>query len=305
MFQELCGPVAYKNVVVLTTFWDQIPTHEVGVKREAQLKSKFFAKLVEGGAQFMRHDGTVESTRKVLRHILPMPPTITRIQTEIRKEGKSLMETAAGSVHSKEVEEAVANYKKGIADLTAEMATVKKSNKTPRQELETELVELRNSLAEREWEQAELKKGLGEGRDLRKRLDTNADMLRARLQPQIQSSTITTVMSPKHTKLNDIYVKAFSTLRMGLPIYEPSIDVHLGDIGFMDENDGLFHKLYNVAEPPVDIDSDGCPPPVNLVKGALQREHLDAIYVSFMFFLLYWRLFSHFPRILVVEAGYD
>ena len=59
-------------------------------------------------------------------------------------------------------------------------------------------------------------------------------------------------MSPNH---KDIYVKAFSgsTLQMGLPIFEPSINVQLGDIGFMDEIDGLFHKLYNVAEPPVDI----------------------------------------------------
>ena len=367
----------------------------------------------------MRHDGTVESTRKVLRRILPMPPTITQIQTEIRKEGKSLKETAAGSVHSKEVEEAITYYKKGIADLTAEiMATVKESNKTPRQELEAELAELQNSLAERELEQAELKKGLDEGGDLRKRLDTNADVLRARLkpqiqspskeakelrkhqettiteiqtenrkqsksltetaagsvdskdveetlakykkkiadltaemaivkesnkaarpevrsslagrereqaelkkdldegrvdtnadvlrarfQPQIQSSTITTVMSPKHTKHMDIYVKAFSTLRMGLPLYEPSIDVQLGDIGFMDENDGFFHKLYNVAEPPVDI--DGCPPAVDLVKGALRYERLDAIHVSFTFFLLNCHLFSRFPRILVVEAEYD
>ena len=66
-------------------------------------------------------------------------------------------------------------------------------------------------------------------------------------------------------------------------MYEPSIDVQLGDIGFVDENDGLFHKLYNVAEPPVDI--DGCPPAVNLVKGAPRDEHLDAIYVSVTPFL--------------------
>ena len=88
----------------------------------------------------------------------------------------------------------------------------------------------------------------------------------------------------------DTYVKAFSTLRMGLPIYEPTINVQLGDIGFVDETDGLFHKLYNVAEPPVDI--DGCPPAVNLVKGALRYEHLDAIYVSFTFFSFYWCLLT-------------
>ena len=97
-------------------------------------------------------------------------------------------------------------------------------------------------------------------------------------------STVT-IMSPNH---KDIYVKAFSTLRMGLPIFEPSIDVQLGDIGFMDENDGLFHKLYNVAEPPVDI--HGCPPTVTLVKGEPRYERLDAIHVSFALFLFYWRL---------------
>ena len=187
MFRELCGPAAYKNVVVLTTYWDQVPSHEVGVKREEQLKSKFFARLVEGGAQFMRHDRTVESTRKVLRHILPMPPTITQIQTEIRKEGKSLAETGAGSVHSKEVEAALAKYKKEIADLTAEMATIKESNKAAKQELEMELADLRKSLAGREQEQEELKKGLDEERDLRKRLEKNADELRAQFLQQIQS----------------------------------------------------------------------------------------------------------------------
>ena len=40
----------------------------------------------------MRHDRTVEGTRRVLRHILPIPPAITQIQTQIRKEGKSLTE---------------------------------------------------------------------------------------------------------------------------------------------------------------------------------------------------------------------
>ena len=100
----------------------------------------------------------------------------------------------------------------------------------------------------------------------------------------LTTSTIT--MAPNH---KDIYVKAFSTLRMGLPIFEPSIDVQLGDIGFMDENDGLFHKLYNVAEPPVDI--HGRPPAVTLVKAEPRYEPLDAIHVSFMFFLSYLRLF--------------
>jgi len=110
MFRELCGQTAYKNVVILTTYWDQVSTHE-GVRREAQLKSKFFAKLVEGGAHFMRHDRTVESAHKVLQHIFPMPPTVTPLQKEIRKGGKSLEKTAARSAHSEEVGDGLANYK--------------------------------------------------------------------------------------------------------------------------------------------------------------------------------------------------
>jgi len=52
MFRALCGLESYKDVVVLTTHWDQVPTHE-GVKREAQLKSNFFKDLAAGGARFM------------------------------------------------------------------------------------------------------------------------------------------------------------------------------------------------------------------------------------------------------------
>ena len=105
----------------------------------------------------MQHDHTFESTRTVLRlgHILPMPQVV-QIQTEMRIDGLSLIETAVGSRHSKEIEKNIAKYKK-IADLKEEMATVKKSNKAPGLGLEMELAEI---LAGWEREHAEMKKGL-------------------------------------------------------------------------------------------------------------------------------------------------
>ena len=93
-----------------------------------------------------------------------------------------------------------------LADLTAELASVKERSKAARQEFETELARLRDSLARRECEQAELKKdwdkerdllarlerekaelkkNLDEERDLRKRLEKNADDL---LQPESLSN---------------------------------------------------------------------------------------------------------------------
>jgi hypothetical protein len=95
------------------------------------------------------------------------------------------------------------------------------------------------------------------------------------------------------------YVEAFSILGMGHPIFDPSIDYSLGDIG-------LTYKLYNhnVAIPPLDV--HGCPPAVTLVKGARQYNRIQAIHVSLsFFFLFYWGMVSHFSRIRIVEAEFD
>ena len=82
--------------------------------------------------------------------------------------------------------------KKEMSDLTAELASVKERSKAARQEFEAELAKLRDSLAMREREQAELMKDLDEERDLlarrerekaelKKDLDKDKDLL-ARLE---------------------------------------------------------------------------------------------------------------------------
>jgi len=118
MFRGLCGEAGFKNVVILTTYWDQVSTGE-GERREAQLKSNVFAQLVEGGAQFMRHDRTVESVRKVLRHFLPTPVISARIQTGIREEGKSVPDTITRSVQSKGAEEVQEEELAGLQKMLA------------------------------------------------------------------------------------------------------------------------------------------------------------------------------------------
>ena len=55
MFKRLCGPDPLKNVVVVTTFWDEIDLDE-GIQFETELKTKdrFLKGLVEGGSKFVR-----------------------------------------------------------------------------------------------------------------------------------------------------------------------------------------------------------------------------------------------------------
>ena len=55
VFKKLCGPGPLKNVVVVTTFWDEIDLDE-GIKFESELKTKdsFFEGLAEGKSKFVR-----------------------------------------------------------------------------------------------------------------------------------------------------------------------------------------------------------------------------------------------------------
>ncbi|KAJ3924517.1 MAG: hypothetical protein NXY57DRAFT_875764, partial [Lentinula lateritia] len=120
MFQNLCGPNAYGNIVVLTTFWDRVSAEE-GLTREEQLKSTFFSNIVAGGARFMRHDRTAQSAREVIAHILTLSPTDVQIQEEIRVDGKGLEETAAGLVHREEVELVLEKHRQEIMSLGKEI----------------------------------------------------------------------------------------------------------------------------------------------------------------------------------------
>ena len=67
MFKKLCGPDPLKNVVVVTTFWDEIELLQ-GIEFETELKTKdkFFKGLAEGKSKFVRY-GKFPPDRKSTR----------------------------------------------------------------------------------------------------------------------------------------------------------------------------------------------------------------------------------------------
>jgi glycerol-3-phosphate dehydrogenase len=126
------------------------------------MKTKFFKDLVEGGAQFMRHDrGNMETAENVLKHIFTLLPTNVRIQEEIRVEGKGLEDTAAGSVHREEVDRIIAKHKQEVADIKEELRALHASE-AERLLLLKEVEKLQQDLARRAKEVLELKQGLDE-----------------------------------------------------------------------------------------------------------------------------------------------
>ncbi|KIK59217.1 hypothetical protein GYMLUDRAFT_169913, partial [Collybiopsis luxurians FD-317 M1] len=69
-FSNLSDSNTFSNVVVLTTFWDdQSAWNGKGEERENELKLNLH-QLANGGAVFMRHDKTLLSARRVLKHLV-------------------------------------------------------------------------------------------------------------------------------------------------------------------------------------------------------------------------------------------
>jgi Arc/MetJ-type ribon-helix-helix transcriptional regulator len=197
MFRGLCGAAALRNVVVLTTFWDQVSTSE-GERREAQLKSNFFKDFLIGEACFMRHGKKAESARSVLKHISTLTPTITQIQRDIRERGNSLEDTAAGSVLRDEVEFIIGKYKEEVADLKVQIGMITNSSEVTKRELREEQTKLQQELARWDRERAELKKGLGEAKKSREQLEAKT----SELQAQLVGLQETKRMARKDAKIN-------------------------------------------------------------------------------------------------------
>jgi hypothetical protein len=77
----------------------------------------------------------------------------------------------------------------------------------------------------------------------------------------------------------DLYIKQFLKLKKGRPLYQPCA-VQVGDVGFIDPQDGFFQKLYNIAKPPTS-DEPGCPSPIRL-ETTRHPEQWDAMHVCYL-----------------------
>jgi hypothetical protein len=77
----------------------------------------------------------------------------------------------------------------------------------------------------------------------------------------------------------DVYIERFSELKRGAPLYQPC-QVQVGDVGFIDPQDGFFQKLYNIANPPTTHFNDS--PPSIKFETTSHTEQWDAIHVCYL-----------------------
>ena len=159
MFKKLCGDDPLKNVVVVTTFWDETESLEGGIQTETELKTKdkFFKGLVEGGSKFVRHglysqdeqprDPEFQQPLSIVIDLLSLDPVFVEMQKELAQ-GKAVEETSAAAELYRELQELKRQQKRDVSELNMKIEDMKLANARDRELRETLEEKQRNLTAE-------------------------------------------------------------------------------------------------------------------------------------------------------------
>lgn len=128
MFTALCGNEALKNVLFVTTMWNQV-SHEVGEVREAKLRDSdgIFKPILGEWGGFLRHDNTLDSAQAIVHQLVGNHPVALRIQRELVDMGKGLFDTDAGIEFREELVELGRKHQQELRKVTAEMQAALKA----------------------------------------------------------------------------------------------------------------------------------------------------------------------------------
>jgi hypothetical protein len=121
MFRKLCGPECFGNIILATTFWDDVSA-ALGAHREKQLKEKdeFWGKMVKKGSEVVRLGTGREEGMQLLMEIARKQKITLQSQREMVDENKSAGETAAAQSVYDEVRKQREEFERRMEEERAE-----------------------------------------------------------------------------------------------------------------------------------------------------------------------------------------
>lgn len=122
--EKIVGDVAFPNVVLVTTKWENIPI-STGMKRESDLREIFWKRMIEKGSSMARFDGDGPSAQGIVSQLLKKPRVSTALQHELLNENKTLLETSAGGFLALGVQARYEYLKKDLLELSKKMSEEK------------------------------------------------------------------------------------------------------------------------------------------------------------------------------------
>ena len=117
MFRKLCGPECFQNIILATTFWDDVPA-DLGGEREQELKEndEFWGKMVKKGSEVVRLGTDKESGMELLMEIAKKQKITLQSQHEMVDENKSARETAAAQSIHEEIQRQKEEFERRIEE---------------------------------------------------------------------------------------------------------------------------------------------------------------------------------------------
>ena len=116
IFKKICGQLALKNVLLVTTRWNEVD-EAVGASREKQLREDFWAYMLSNGSTMTRFHGTKDSAMVIVSELMSKQTIVLELQRELVVEGKTLQETAAGGFVGENISVLKAQYEQELRDL--------------------------------------------------------------------------------------------------------------------------------------------------------------------------------------------
>lgn len=134
MFQKLCGSDELKNVILVSTMWDQVQEN-FGIQRETELKDtkNLWGHMVECGSRVERHWNDQSSARRLLGMFMNLDSQGEQtemslaIQKEMVDDQKKLQETKAASEVSESIEERIQQHVKRAEKLQQDLLQAQNS----------------------------------------------------------------------------------------------------------------------------------------------------------------------------------
>ncbi|OAL48587.1 P-loop containing nucleoside triphosphate hydrolase protein [Pyrenochaeta sp. DS3sAY3a] len=122
LFERVCGPDAYGNIVIATTMWSDIKDTAVGLKRmkERMQEDSLWGPMVKKGACVVKHDNSPSSAREIVEILVNKSKVTLQMQEELVNNGGRIGQTSAGKQLNADLREACARYEREIEELRKE-----------------------------------------------------------------------------------------------------------------------------------------------------------------------------------------
>ena len=158
MFAELCGKIAAKKVVLVTTMWDKVQ-QDTGISREKDLFENSWKTMITWGASTARFLNSADSAWKVIDPILSLKQPVAEVLLlqELVDLKRPLSETKAGKALYSDKQKLLAEHRPGDAVRSLAEQAREESNPRLAQQLKAELKRIQKHFDETFNETKELK----------------------------------------------------------------------------------------------------------------------------------------------------